>query len=383
LEIGVDKVIKRLGIVMLLLLSMGFPSPSEAGEPVKIAIWRLKPLGLDATTAEKLEVLLRAESSRLKGFVLQGRDRTQAILAKPRNKELSKCGGETACLCGIGKILKVNKLVTGVIGGLGDDYTFDLKLVDIASCREERRINEALSGREDLLIGAIRRALYKLIVPKLFVGSMTVEVPVKGAEVLVDDKTVGRTPLPRPISGLRPGSHKLQISKEGFSSFEDTVPVRFQQTTTVKVDLVSSALLGISYEKEGQEKKPEPSPQPVMPPVREKSQVTKILAWSSLGLTVAAAIGASLAGWRSNVAENEFEEAVRLQQLNITHQSVIDRGEKWAMWSNIGWGVAGGAAALTVVLFLVDFIDDEPSNGIQVVPSVSGQGAGLVLECPF
>ncbi|MBW1872323.1 MAG: PEGA domain-containing protein [Deltaproteobacteria bacterium] len=375
--------IKRLCIVMLLLLSVTFPSLAGSGARVKIAIWRLKPLGLDATTAEKLEILLRAETSRLKGYVLQSREQTQSILARPQNKKLSKCGGETACLCGIGKILKVNKLVTGVIGGLGDDYTFDLKLVDITSCREERRINEALSGREDLLIGAIRRALYKLIVPRLFVGSMTVEVPVKDAEVLVDDKPVGRTPLPHPISGLRPGSHKLQISKEGFSSFEDTVPVRFQQTTTVKVDLVSSALLGISYEKEGEEKKPEPGPQPLVQPIREKSQITKILAWSSLGLTVAAAIGASLAGWRSNVAENEFQQAVIDQKLDVSYQSVIDRGEKWAMWSNIGWGVAGGAAALTVVLFLVDFVDEEPNNGIQVVPSISEQGAGLVLECPF
>jgi hypothetical protein len=367
-----------------MLLALLFTAPGWAADTsTRIAIWRLKPLGLDSATAERLEILLRAETTRLKGFTLQSREMTRRILAQLQNAKLKRCGGATECLCGIGKVLKVEKLVTGVIGALGDDYTFDLKLVDIASCREERRINEALSGREDLLIGAIRGALYKLVVPELFVGSMTVEVPVKGAEVLVDDKTVGQTPLVKPISGLRPGSHKLKIRKEGYSSFEEAIAVRFQQTTSVKVDLVTSALLGVSYEKEKEEKKTRPEPVEPVPIQDEGTSTTRILAWSSLGLTVAAAIGASIAGWRSNVAESELEQAVRDQVLNGSHQDLVDRGETWAMWSNIGWGITGGAAALTLVFFLVDWLDDDSSGAIKMAPAMGPDGAGLVLECTF
>lgn len=349
-----------------------------------MAIWRLKPLGLDSATAEKLEDLLRAETSRLEGYSLQARSRTLDILARPRHKKLAACGGETACLCGIGKVLGVDKLVTGVIGALGDDYTFDLKLVDISSCREERRINEALSGREDLLIGAIRGALYKLIVPGLYVGSMSVELPVEGAKVMVDGEARGQTPLEKPITGLRPGTHKLLIEREGYSSFEENIPVRFQQVTSVKVDLVRSALLGISYAEEKKEPQPEPGELPPMPESDEGPTTTRILAWTSLGLTVVAAVGASLAGWRSNVAEKELEEAGRDQKLWIGYQDVVDRGEKWAMWSNIGWGVAGGAAALTLVFFLVDVVDDEPSRSeVRLTPAAGSDTAGLLLECSF
>jgi phage shock protein PspC (stress-responsive transcriptional regulator) len=371
-------------IVQLMLvgvLASVFAVPVQA-QTVKIALWRLKPLGLDAATADKLEVLLRAETSRMEGFSLQTGKRTEAILARPRNAKLRKCGGETVCLCGIGKALGVGKLVTGVIGGLGDDYTFDLKLVDIRTCREERRINEALSGREDLLIGAIRRALYKLVTPELFVGSIGIDVPVEGARVIIDDRQVGVTPLAAPVGGLKPGSHKLQIVMAGLSAFEDSIPVRFQVVTRVKVDLVRSTLLGLSYEKEKPE---EVTPQPdIAKPLRKAgSPVIRVLAWGSLGLSAAAIVGASLAGWRSNVLENEVAAAAANNRLISGHQDTINRGETYAMLSNLGWGVAGGAAVLSVVLFLADSFSDGGGSSATVAPTVTKAGGGMVLLWSF
>jgi hypothetical protein len=269
-----------------------------------------------------------------------------------------------------------------VIGGLGDDYTFDLKLVDVRSCREERRINEALSGREDLLIGAIRRALYKLVAPELFVGSIGIDVPVKGAKVLIDDKPVGVTPLAAPVGGLKPGTHKLQITKEGLSTFEDSIPVRFQVVTRVKVDLVRSTLLGLSYE---EERKSEETPKPeIVVPVRKKrSPVIRILAWSSAGLSAAAVIGAALAGWRSNVAESDVESAAENGELTSGHQDTINRGEMFATLSNVGWGIAGGAAVLSLVLFLVDSFSDSGVAAPTVAPTVTKEGGGVVLQWSF
>jgi hypothetical protein len=370
-------------LIGLLASVFGAPGrPQAQAQNTRIALWRLKPLGLDAATADRLEVLLRAETSRMEGFSLQTRERTEGILARPRNAALRKCGGETSCLCDIGKALGVDKLVTGVIGGLGDDYSFDLKLVDVRSCREERRINEALSGREDLLIGAIRRALYKLVAPELFVGSIGIDVPVEGARVLIDERQVGVTPLAAPVGGLKPGSHKLQIVKEGLSTFEDSIPVRFQAVTRVKVDLVRSTLLGLSYEEE--KKEAAPQPEVVKPLKREGSPVIRVLAWSSLGVSAAAVLGAALAGWRSNVAESEVEDAAIHNKLTSGHQDTINRGETYATLSNIGWGVAGGAAVLSLVLFLVDsFSDGGGAAPDAVTPTVTKEGGGVVLQWSF
>ncbi len=349
----------------MLLLSLLVPYAAFGGSvntTHTMAIWRLKPLGLDENTAERLEGLLRTEAGRLNGIKLQDKQETLSRLAAHTN--LQACGGKTSCLCQIGKILRVDRLVTGVIGALGDDYTFDLKLLDVASCRESRRINEALSGREDLLIAAIRKALYKLVAPELVVGSLLVNVPVKGATILVDDKEVGKTPLAKAISGLRPGLHRLKIQGEGFSEFTEDVPVRFQQTTMLKVDLVKSVLTGLSYEKEkeGQNTKEASSvsSKALESFKAEPTSTLRVLAWTTTGLAVVAAAAAGVLTWRSKVAEHEVEQAANSDPpyINSSYDAVLNRGRTYSMWSNISWGLAGAAAIGSVIMFIVDLSSD-------------------------
>ncbi|MBN2495115.1 MAG: PEGA domain-containing protein [Deltaproteobacteria bacterium] len=362
----------------------------KAAEPapppvVRIAFWRLKSMGVDDATAGRLEIMLRAEAGQVRGFALQARERTDALLAG--KAQLLRCGGESRCLCEIGRALEVDKLVTGVIGALGDDYTFDLKMIDVASCREERRINEALSGREDLLIGAIRKALYKLVAPEQYVGSLSVELPMEGAAVKLDGADVGVTPLPGPIAGLTPGVHKLQIAKQGFSSFQEDVSVRFAQMTRVKVDLVKSVLVGLSYEEEQ-----EPGEQPqALPgtrsavPERETSTM-RILAWTFGGLALASAAAAGILGWRAMVAEDELERAANAAQpyLHSGYQDTYDRGKLCATLSNVGWALAGASAAASVVLFVLDLTGDDSEDGsVQVVPDASEKGGGVTLRFRF
>ncbi|RLB58819.1 MAG: hypothetical protein DRI34_03700 [Deltaproteobacteria bacterium] len=366
-------------VLLLLLWSSGAPGatgPAAAGNGVSVALWRLRPLGLDAATAERLEQLLRAELGRLPGLRLQAAEQTSTYLSGPRWDRLRQCPGDTTCLCGVARAAKVDKLITGVIGALGDDYTLDLKLVDAAGCREERRINEALSGQQDLLIGAMRAALYKLVAPRLYVGSIMLEVAASGAEVLVDGRPVGRTPLAGPITSLRPGGHKITIKKEGTSSFEEVVPVRFQQVTRVKVDLVRSTLVGISYEREGgRQQAPAGSTELTRPAPAPPSPALKIAAWTSLGLAVAGATAGALCGWRAQVAEDEIEQAVQEGTLGPAHQAVIDRGRRWALGTNISWGVAAGAAVLGTVMFILDSLSRSEATS----PAVSlGGPAGVV-----
>ena len=347
------------------------PAPADTS----VAIWRLKPLGMDSSTADRLETLLRAETGRISGIGLQTKQETERLLAS--RADLSACGGETACLCAIGKALSVDKLITGVIGALGDDYTFDLKLIGVAACREERRINEALNGREDLLIGAIRQALYKLVAPKLYVGSLSVEVPVEAAEVRVDGKLAGVTPLAGPIAGLRPGIHKLEIAKKGFSAFIEEVPIRFMQTTRVKVDMVKSVLTGLSYEKEAPKAvTADPPPVAVSAPVSEPKSGLRIAAWTTAGLAAAAVVTAGVLGWRVMVAERELEAAANSQvpYLNSSHVDIYERGQAYALGTNITWGLAGAAAVVSAVLFIVDLTGGEPEGA----PAESG----LVAEPP-
>ena len=361
-----------------------------------MAIWRLKPLGLDDATAQRLEGLLRTEAGLLKNVVLQDKDKTIRRLAT--RTELRACGGKTSCLCQIGKILNVDQLVTGVIGALGDDYTFDLKLLDVKTCRESRRINEALSGREDLLISAIRKALYKLIAPELVVGSLLVDVPVNGASIFVDDKLVAKTPLRGAISGLRPGLHRLKISAKGFSEFVEDVPVRFQQTTMLKVDLVKSVLTGLSYEKEKDVKEGKVSKVTTairMTNPKKPTSVLTVLAWTSGGLAILAAGTAGVLGWRAKVAENEVQQAANSDPpyINSSYDEVLGRARTYAFGANIGWAVAGAFALSSTIMFIVDLVSDDSeqdgrpgsvqSPSLIVTPGIAPSFGGIKVQIDF
>lgn len=354
---------------LLALLSTGWLLSTPAAAQTRLALWRLKPLGLDARTAERLEVLLRAEAGRIKGFSLQPAAETEAILSRPENAALRACGGATECLARIGVALGADRLITGIIGALGEDYTFDLKLVNSATGHEERRINEALSGREDLLIPAIRQALYKLAAPELVTGSIIVEVPVTEAEVRVDGKPVGSTPLAAPVAGLKPGPHRLEIAKKGFTPFSDEVTVRFQQTTRVQVDLVSSVMTGLSFENESE---PAPRVEEIVLPPPPPNRV-RTAAWGTLAAAAGTGLLAGFFGWRSQAAESLVAHAAQNNTLDPGLNDTISRGRTFATLANVGLGLAGAAALTSLVLWIIDWSSDgEPVTSVEAVPGGTG-----------
>lgn len=360
--------------LMLAILGAMAGLASPAGAQTRLALWRLKPLGLDAPTAERLEVLLRAEAGRIKGFSLQAASKTESILNRPELSELRACGGETDCLARIGKALGADRLITGIIGALGEDYTFDLKLVNAVTGQEERRINEALSGRVDLLIPAIRQALYKLLAPEQVTGSLRIEVALAGAEVRIDGQSRGTTPLPAPITGLRPGPHRLEIAKKGFTPFSDEVSVRFQQTTRVQVDLASSVMTGLAFENESVEPPPavEPLILPPPPPNRVRSA-----AWGTLAAAAGTGLLAGFFGWRSQSAENLVAHAARNSTLDPGLDDTIARGRTYATLANVGIGIAGAAALTSLVLWIIDW------SAAEDVPSPATPGSGGAVGFRF
>jgi hypothetical protein len=66
-------------------------------------------------------------------------------------------------------------------------------------------------------------------------GLLAVAANVDGAEVLVDDRVVGRTPLAAPLR-LDVGSHKLLVRKDGFDPFTPPADLQLLSKQIVKVD---------------------------------------------------------------------------------------------------------------------------------------------------
>jgi hypothetical protein len=214
-----------------LLLALVCAAPAQAG---KLAVFRIDPLGVDTQIVARLEGLFRLELSRLADAAMPTPAQIQeALRQKP---ELQNCTGDVQCLSDLGGLLKVEQVISGNVGGLGESYVVNLKIVDVTARKELRRIQEPISGRPDELIEAVRVAAYGLVAPDRLRGALSVLADQPGAEVYLSGKPVGKTPLHR-LDGLPVGSYVLRVSKAGYADVVEQVRVRFQKTAQIVVKL--------------------------------------------------------------------------------------------------------------------------------------------------
>jgi len=209
-------------------------SAPAAGATPSVALIGLDALGMDTERVNRLETLLLKELERLTHKPVPSRQRIAKL-----SRRLRECDGSNSCLGAIGKALKVDYVVVGNVAALGDSYVLNIKAVASGRGVELRKIeSDPLRGAPDELIESIRVAAYRLLSPGELVGSISVLADREGAEVQLDGKKMGTTPLAAPITGLSLGTHKLRVSAGAFGEFESDVRVRFQKSTRVAVQLV-------------------------------------------------------------------------------------------------------------------------------------------------
>jgi hypothetical protein len=243
-------VARRLTAAVVLAVACGaaIGVPSSAAQPApetgpeqaitqKLAVWRFDALGIEAELVARLETLFRMELERLaKQPMPSRREIERAITGDQR-----ECTGEEKCLGAIGKRLGVDVVVTGTVGALGDSYVLNIKAVETASAKQLQRIQtDPLRGSPDELIEGVRVAAYKLLAPDQLHGSIQIGTDLVGAEVQLDGKAIGKTPLPQlGVIARQPlGKHRLRVQAAGYAPFEEDVEVRFQKVSQVVVRLL-------------------------------------------------------------------------------------------------------------------------------------------------
>jgi hypothetical protein len=218
---------RPLAVALLLLISTAARTTDTS-----YALFRLDALGIEPQIVDQLQRILRVELQRVVGRELPSERAVADVVAA--NPKLAACTAEPACLAPLAKALHVTRVVSGNVGGLADSYVVNLKLVDDTG-RELRRVTATLSGSPEELIDEVRVAAFRLIAPERLVGNIAILSDVPGANVMLDGIDVGKTPLAGPLVNLPTGVHRLAVEREGFSSFAEDVPVRFEKTTQVVV----------------------------------------------------------------------------------------------------------------------------------------------------
>lgn len=224
-------------------LRVAIAQPVEAGPEEalgqKIAVWRFDALGIEPELVARLETLFRMELDRLAKAAMP----SPSTIGKTIGNDLKDCTGEEKCLAQIGKKLGVEVMVTGTVGALGDNYVLNIKAVDVATGKQLQRIqSDPLRGSPDELIESVRVAAYRLLAPAQIHGAMQIQTDLVGAQVTLDGRELGKTPLPNlgVIGKLALGKHKLEVQATGYSPFVDEVDVHFQKVAQVSVRLLPS-----------------------------------------------------------------------------------------------------------------------------------------------
>lgn len=170
--------------------------------------------------------------------------------------------------------------------------------------------------------------------------SLTVE---EGAEVVVDDKVIGISPLSEDIL-VSAGRRKISVTKAGYAPLQRIIEVAGGETKELELKL--SPLQAVP---------PPPPPPPPPAPIRRPDTSIGAGVWIGVGLTVALGAAASVVGGLALKAKSDFDN-----QLNTfpTTQSDIDGAAKkvknLANATDGLFAATGVAGVITIVALAVD-----------------------------
>lgn len=206
-------------------------------------------------------------------------------------------------------------------------------------------------------------------------AQLTISSEPAGAELMIDGVSTGhKTPAQISIS---PGQHQVQLVLSGYES--DSVPLQAAAGATLEHALTLRSTAP----------PPPPPPPPVAPPPPPAAEPVKTPAapaepptaaiWVTGSLGVAGIIAGSVLGVLALQEHSEFNKK--------PSEASADRGERLALFADVGFGIGAMALVTTAVLLLTH--DETPPKEqpaaarLQIIPAVSPAGASATAKVHF
>ena len=208
-------------------LLLGTPGLAE----VLVSVFPLRSERLDAESLRQIETLLRSEAGRLPGVTVQSRGKTRRAIQRASGKS-TDCSSRLPCIVQVGELCGATMLILGTAERSEATYLVELQLVDVDKERVLRRANGQISGDAARIAEGTRELAAQLVAPDDYTGTLDVRMLMPGARIIVDGLQVGTSPT-EPVTGLRPGLRRLQVTLSGADDLDQTVRIRHASTTVV------------------------------------------------------------------------------------------------------------------------------------------------------
>lgn len=205
------------------------------GKKLSFAVLDLRPTGISAVSAQNLTQVLSVTVKSIEGASVISREDIAAMLQLDAAKMSAGCADDS-CMAQIGGALGVDRLISGDVGLLGEQYIVNLRLIDVRHGEVENRITETYHGDEEQLLRAVRHAGHALLgLPIEGAGRLAVTATQNAAAVFVDEDKKGQTPIP--IDNLKVGRHEVRVAHDGFFDWRGEVYIDPTETTSVWAQL--------------------------------------------------------------------------------------------------------------------------------------------------
>jgi hypothetical protein len=161
-------------------------------------------------------------------------------------------------------------------------------------------------------------------------GLLRVKVNVKGAEVSLDGKSLGQSPVAAPQRVIE-GPHAVVVQKPGYVRWSGSVAVAAGAEVPVQADLV---------------------------PIQVVSERARSRLWSwafvSTGVAVLGTAGGATFGALADRSYRDYQAATTRSLASRYHDETRTR----SLYANVSWGVAGASAVAATTLFVFALRED-------------------------
>ena len=244
------RLVQRAAAVVALGAILAVAAPATAAESeadrIKLAVLDLQGKGVEASLVQNLTDVATVSLNKLGVFDVLSRADIQQMLSFEEDKQMLGCS-DASCLAEVGGALGVALLISGSVGKVGSNFLVNLTLTDTSSVKVMAREQREVATVEGLTASV--EAAARFLVRELLEGRqgyLVLKSSESGADVEIDGRIIGVTPLPRQT--LSGGPHTLKVVKKGFITWARDVDIEKDQASVVDAALVPSLEFIDDYE---------------------------------------------------------------------------------------------------------------------------------------
>lgn len=227
----------RFLTAIILSISLVYSVSGQQKEKLRIAILDFTNTGgLSKQETVTLGNRLRSMLVKTNAFIVLERGQMDDILGE-QGFQQTGCT-TTECAVEMGRLLNVQKMISGTIGKLGKTYTIDLSLIDVQTAQIEKSFFRDFKGEIDGLLDMMQAIANQIAAivggagqPDLKQEGRIVDFKInsepEGATIFINNKEIGKTPFK---SNAREGlTVSIRLEKTNYKPWEKMIKISEQE----------------------------------------------------------------------------------------------------------------------------------------------------------